>query len=111
MVFTYYKEVNQNIFILLLHIINKVSRGTSVLSPFAGWTFGFWVVGFLGALGGIIVAFTLKYTDAVMKAFAMSISIILTVFMSWLLLSGPMTLNIVCASVIVIVSTLNYQFP
>ena len=42
-----------------------------------------WVVIFLQAAGGLIVAVVVKYADNIVKSFATSLSIILSAFISW----------------------------
>uniref|UniRef100_A0AC35U7H4 UDP-N-acetylglucosamine transporter n=1 Tax=Rhabditophanes sp. KR3021 TaxID=114890 RepID=A0AC35U7H4_9BILA len=50
---------------------------------FQGYNFVIWVVIFLQAYGGLIIALVVKYADNILKGFAVSLSIILSSFMSY----------------------------
>ncbi|CAD6194388.1 unnamed protein product [Caenorhabditis auriculariae] len=70
-----------------------------------------WVVVFLQAYGGLVIALVVKYADNILKGFAVSLSIILSSFMSWLLLNDftPSVMFAVGAT-IVILSTFLYGY-
>lgn len=75
-----------------------------------GYTTLTWVVVFLQAFGGLIVAAVVKHADNVLKGFATSISIILSTLLSYCLFDNfnPST-NFYCGATIVIISTIMYS--
>eukprot|EP00485_Elphidium_margaritaceum_P001898 CAMPEP_0202697846 /NCGR_PEP_ID=MMETSP1385-20130828/11144_1 /ASSEMBLY_ACC=CAM_ASM_000861 /TAXON_ID=933848 /ORGANISM="Elphidium margaritaceum" /LENGTH=383 /DNA_ID=CAMNT_0049354401 /DNA_START=102 /DNA_END=1253 /DNA_ORIENTATION=- len=75
---------------------------------FAGWTVITVLVSILGALGGLLVAFSMKYTDAILKALATSAAIVLTSVLSWYLLNGPYGIPIAVSSISVVVAIFTY---
>lgn len=76
----------------------------------AGWSFLSFIVSFLGALGGILVALSVKYSDSIMKSIAVSGAIVLSTVGSYLFLEGPMTLPMALGSIVAIIATQNYTF-
>lgn len=77
---------------------------------FQGYSILVWVVVFLQAFGGLIVAAVVKHADNVLKGFATSISIILSTLLSFYLFDNfnPST-NFYCGATIVIISTIMYS--
>ena len=75
---------------------------------FKGWSIITCIVSFLGALGGLLVAFSMKYTDAILKALATSAAIVLTSILSWYLLDGPYGIPIAVSSISVVVAIFTY---
>eukprot|EP01083_Nonionella_stella_P169634 575679_1 len=75
---------------------------------FAGWSWITCVVSMLGATGGLLVAFSMKYTDAILKALATSAAIVLTSVLSWYLLDGPYGVPIAVSSISVVVAIFSY---
>ena len=78
-------------------------------NPFAGWT---WVTagcGTVGALGGVLVALSIKHADSIMKTIATTGAIVLTTVLNASFMNGPCTLPIVCGALIVVVSVFNYN--
>lgn len=65
-------------------------------------------VSVLGALGGLLVAFSIKYADAILKALATAAAIVLTSVLSWLLLGGPYGVPIAVSSLSVVVAIISY---
>jgi UDP-galactose transporter len=76
---------------------------------FHGWSIVAAFLAFLGAFGGIVVAMSLRYTDAILKTFATTGSIIVTTLASYLLLEGPMNSSIVIAALVVTLAVMSYQ--
>lgn len=87
-----------------------------------GWQFVF--VGFntfailtalIIAIGGILVALTLKYADSIMKTIAVSGAIVLTTLCGFLFFNAPLSLTIIlgiCTAIIAIINyTLDYELP
>jgi len=75
---------------------------------FAGWSIVTCIVSLLGAAGGLLVAFSMKYTDAILKALATSAAIVLTSVLSWYLLDGPYGIPIAVSSISVVVAIFTY---
>jgi UDP-sugar transporter A1/2/3 len=76
----------------------------------SGWSWVTLIVAMLGAAGGLLVALSLKYADAILKALATSGAIVLSSLGGWALLNGPMTLPVALGCVVAIVATMNYTF-
>jgi len=75
-----------------------------------GWSVLSVLVAFLGALGGILVALSVKHTDSIMKSIAVSGAIVLASAGGYAFLGGPMTLPMAVGSVVAIIATQNYTF-
>ncbi|TMS32389.1 hypothetical protein L596_000235 [Steinernema carpocapsae] len=78
---------------------------------FQGYNGIIWTVVLLQAYGGLVIALVVKYADNILKGFAVSLSIILSSFVSWLLLGdfNP-TLTFLFGAMIVIASTFLYGY-
>ena len=76
---------------------------------FGGWTLNTWILVFLWAIGGILVALCIKYTDVIIKGFASAISLILISLIGWQLLGDTLDLIFVLGAIITIVATFNYN--
>lgn len=75
-----------------------------------GWSMLTWTVAVLGAAGGILVALSIKYADAILKTLATTGAIVLSSLLDHLLLGGPLTPVMVIAGVQVILAIFNYTF-
>lgn len=64
----------------------------------------------LGAAGGLLVALSIKYGDAILKTLATTAAIILSSVLDWWFLGGPLTPIMMIAGVQVILSICNYTF-
>jgi UDP-sugar transporter A1/2/3 len=73
-----------------------------------GWTFNTWLIAFIQAGGGLLVAATLKYADAVLKTLATSGAIVLSAVLGWLLLGGTLDIFISVGCVSTILAIFNY---
>ena len=69
-----------------------------------------WMVTILGAAGGLLVALSIKYGDAILKTLATTAAIILSSLLDYYFLSGPLTPVMVIAAVQVIIAICNYTF-
>ena len=82
------------------------------LGIFYGYTSSVVAVICLQALGGLVVAATIKYADNILKGFATSVSIIVSGLVSWLLLDdlspGPAFMAGAC---LVLAASLLYSLP
>ena len=79
-------------------------------SVFGGWSFVAWMLAFLGAAGGLLVALSIKYGDSILKTLATTGAILLSSFLDHYLLGGPLTPVMMIAGVQVIISICNYTF-
>lgn len=73
-----------------------------------GWSWVTWVVAALSALGGILVGLILNYMDSIAKNLSLSIAIVLTTLFDHFFFNGPMNVQIVASTGVVIISILNY---
>ena len=78
-------------------------------NPFAGWTWVAAACAAVGALGGVLVALSIKHTDSIMKTIATTGSIVLTTILNASFLGGPFNLPILTGGLVVIVSVFNYN--
>lgn len=76
---------------------------------FKGWSLNAVILSALGSAGGLLVAFTMKYTDAVLKTFATSGAIIVCAVAGNLLLNSPLDIPIGIGSACTVLSLLNYS--
>lgn len=78
---------------------------------FHGYNFVIWIVILLQAYGGLVISLVVKYADNILKGFAVSLSILLSSFISWWFLADfvPTFVFIIGAS-IVIASTFLYGY-
>lgn len=76
--------------------------------PFKGWSIVTFIMALLQAGGGLLVAATLKYADAVLKTLATSGSIVLSAVLGYMLLGGTLDIFIMIGSVATILAIFNY---
>ena len=74
----------------------------------SNWTFITFLVSVLGAAGGLLVAATLKYADAILKTLAAAGAIVLATVLGHYFLDGPLDLVIAIGSCVAILSIANY---
>jgi solute carrier family 35 (UDP-sugar transporter), member A1/2/3 len=74
----------------------------------AGWNWTAVVVAVLGALGGLLVAASLKYADSILKTLATAGAIIISTFLGHFLLDGPFDHDVVLGSVVTVIAIINY---
>lgn len=67
-------------------------------------------VSVFGAVGGLLVAATLKYADSILKTMAASGAIVLSTVLGYMLLDGPMGLVTCIGGAAVIVAICNFTF-
>nr|CAD2169095.1 unnamed protein product [Meloidogyne enterolobii] len=78
---------------------------------FHGYNTTIWIVVALQAYGGLVIALVVKYADNILKGFAVSLSILLSSFISWGLLADfEPSFTFVLGASIVILSTFLYGF-
>ncbi|CAN0335782.1 unnamed protein product, partial [Hapterophycus canaliculatus] len=76
---------------------------------FQGWTTNAAILAVLGSAGGLLVALTMKYTDAVLKTFATSGAIIVTAVAGHFFLASPLDIPIGVGAGCTVLSLLNYS--
>lgn len=86
------------------------SGGSNSRALFANWTWITLTVSILGAAGGLLVAATLKYADAILKTLAAAGAIVISTAAGHYLLGGPLDLVIGTGACVVILSIANYTF-
>jgi len=79
------------------------------INPFAGWSGTTAVCAAVGALGGVLVALSIKLADSIMKTIATTGAIVLTTALNAVFLHGPYSLPIASGALVVIVSVFNYN--
>ena len=68
------------------------------------------IVASLGAAGGILVALSIKYGDAILKTLATTAAIVLSSILDHMFLGGPLTPTMCIAAFQVIIAIANYSF-
>lgn len=69
-----------------------------------------WMIAFVQAGGGLLVAATLKYADSILKTLATSGSIVMSAVLGYLLLDGQLDIFIVIGCISTILAIINYTF-
>ena len=100
-----------SILLLLLIIFWEVSNNEIEFDGtfFKGWTINTVLVATIQASGGLLVAATLKYADAILKTLATSGSIVLSAFLGWFLLGGQLDIFVSIGCVCTILAIFNYN--
>ena len=75
-----------------------------------GWSLVALMVSLLGAAGGLLVALSIKYGDAILKTLATTGAIILSSVLDHTFLGGPLTPVMMIAGVQVVIAICNYTF-
>lgn len=78
---------------------------------FHGWSGVTVAVAAVSALGGVLVALCLRYTDSVLKNLPAACSVALVASFSALFLGGPATLPTAIGAVLVVIAILDYSAP
>ena len=77
---------------------------------FQNWSILTCAVAFLGAAGGLLVAATLKYSDAIMKTLATAGAIVISTAVGHAFLGGVVTATVVLGGISTIISIFSYTF-
>jgi len=83
------RNLQLGIFSILLGVIVMLFRDLEAIHDrglLQGYTAVVWTIVVLQAVGGLVVAATIKYADNIVKGFGTSLSIILSAAISWLLI-------------------------
>lgn len=99
-----------SIIIYETQIVTFVDPTAIVRDAWTNWSWITILVSILGAAGGLLVAATLKYADAILKTLAAAGGIVLTTILSYYFLNGPLNLVISIGATVVIISIANYTF-
>jgi UDP-sugar transporter A1/2/3 len=87
--------------------IITLERDTNILE---GWSIVAFFLSILGAAGGLLVALSIKYADAILKTFATSGAIVLSSLFDRVLLGGPLTPIMLISGTIVVLAICDYTF-
>lgn len=93
-----------------VYLVFIVGNGGGTAGFFQGWSPMAFLLSFLGAAGGLLVALSIKYGDSILKTLATTGAIVLTGVLDYWFLDGPMTPSMIIAGVQVIVAICNYTF-
>lgn len=94
--------------ILYENYFTMVEEGTQQRAAWSNWTLITVLVSVLGAAGGLLVAATLKYADAILKTLAAAGAIVLSTVLGHYFLDGPLDMVIAIGSCVAIISIANY---
>ena len=75
-----------------------------------GWSVVTFMLAMLGAAGGLLVALSIKYGDAILKTLATTGAIVLSSLLDHFMLGGPLTAVMVLAGGVVVTSIFDYSF-
>lgn len=82
---------------------------TSGVSLFHGWSVITWVLAFMGASGGILVALSVKHSDSILKTFATSGAIVLCAILGYQWLGSPLTIETIIGACCAVLALFNYN--
>ena len=88
-------------------LFDKERMGASVGG---GWSSLSFAIALLGAAGGLLVALSIKYGDAMLKTLSTTGAIVLSSLLDWMFLGGPLTPVMVIAGIQVILAIFDYTF-
>lgn len=78
--------------------------------PFKGWTINTVIIVILQSGGGLLVAATLKYADAILKTLATCGAIVISALLGYFFLGGSLDVIIVMGCLCTILAIFNYTF-
>eukprot|EP01038_Epipyxis_sp_PR26KG_P011301 gene11301-15161_t len=85
------------------------NRAKSHLIVFDGWTIHTVLLSLLQAAGGLLVAATLKYADAILKTLATSGAIVISAILGYMLLGGVLDIFVAVGCISTILAIFNYS--
>lgn len=85
-------------------------NGGGKVGYFGGWSPITLLLAFLGAAGGLLVALSIKYGDAILKTLATTGAIVLSSLLDHRFLGGPLTATMILAGCVVVTSIFDYTF-
>ena len=77
---------------------------------FGGWSMVTFFLAILGSAGGLLVALSIKYGDAILKTLATTGAIVLSSVLDHIFLNGPLSAGMMLAGGIVIICIFDYSF-
>lgn len=101
------RNVQLSVWGVLFASMALVSRDSAkVLSGgfFQGWSPFAVIVVMLQSVGGLVTAVVVKFTDTIIKGFAVGLSVVITALCSWALFDTQLTLTFACGATIVLAS-------
>ena len=93
-----------------VYILFILADGGGKAGYFGGWSFVALLLACLGAAGGMLVALSIKYGDAILKTLATTGAIVLSSLLDHVLLGGPLTPSMMIAGAQVIIAICDYSF-
>jgi hypothetical protein len=93
-----------------VYLLFILADGGGAAGFLGGWSWMALLVAVLGAAGGLLVALSIKYGDAILKTLATTAAIILSSVIDKFWLGGPLTPVMMIAGAQVIVAICNYTF-
>jgi solute carrier family 35 (UDP-sugar transporter), member A1/2/3 len=93
-----------------VHVVFILYNGGGTAGFGGGWSWTAVCVSLLGAAGGLLVALSIKYGDAILKTLATTGSILISSVLDHFLLGGPLSPFMAIAAGQVIISICNYTF-
>lgn len=105
------RNIQLSLFGVVFAVGNVIYSDSSKISEngfFYGYNIYVWMCVVLQAFGGLVVATVIKYSDNIMKAFATSLSIVVSVIVSILFMGYSLTLTIAIGTVLVMVAMFMY---
>jgi UDP-sugar transporter A1/2/3 len=98
------------VLLVLIVVYDEAMSGASLYTYvfFKGWTINTVLIALIQAAGGLLVAATLKYADAVLKTLATSGSIVLSALLGFLLLGGSLDIFVSLGCLATILAIFNY---
>src|SRR5690606_10510741 len=103
---------NDSLILGLFTLMNQIGLGyleNGFVNFFKGITPFIVLTCFLQAISGILVAIVIKYTDNILKAFATSISIVMSVILSLIMRDHQLNFQFMIGSLMVVLSVALYQ--
>lgn len=93
-----------------VYLIFLAGDGGGVAGFMGGWSWIAFILAFLGAAGGMLVALSIKHGDSILKTLATTGAIIISAILDHWLLGGPLTPSMMIAGVQVVLAICNYTF-
>ncbi len=93
-----------------VYLVFIAGSGGGTAGFLQGWSPMAFLLAILGAAGGLLVALSIKHGDSILKTLATTGAIVLTGYLDYWFLNGPMSPSMIIAGVMVIISICNYTF-
>lgn len=104
----YQLALYSTIFLVLVIVWDISDEETQDLVFFRGWTMNTVMIALVQASGGLLVAATLKYADAILKVLATAGSIVFSSTLGYALLGGSLDIFVILGSLSTILAIANY---